>query len=63
MTSKRKIGQIIEHDGDTWEITGLGIERDEMVYAHLSSTTRGTRQKNGFYPVQSCDFIEANLND
>ena len=59
MTSKREIGQTIEHNGDTWKILGLGIERDGEIYAHLASTTRGTRQKNGFYPMQSCDFIPA----
>jgi hypothetical protein len=53
-----KLGDRIEHDGDTWEIVGLGVLVDGKRYVHLSSTTRFRQQKNGRNPVQSCDWIE-----
>lgn len=55
------MGKIINLDGDTWEIIGVGVERDGKTYVHLSSMTRGRQQKNGFYPVQSCRFIDSSL--
>lgn len=54
-----KASDIIQHDGDTWRVVSLGSVRDDgRVYAHLASTTRGAHQRNGFYPVQICDWIE-----
>ena len=54
-----KADDIIQHDGDTWRVVSLGRVRDDgRVYAHLASTTRGFHQRNGFYPVQMCDWIE-----
>jgi hypothetical protein len=53
-----KQDQIITHDGDTWRIIGIGAKRDGKTFVHLASTTRGKKQKNGFYPVQMCDWID-----
>lgn len=52
---------IINHDNDTWRVISTGASRDGMVYTHLASTTRGKHQKNGFYPVQICDWIDEKL--
>jgi hypothetical protein len=56
---KYEVGQIINHDGDTWKILGVGAfsERREMVYLHLASTTRFREQKNGPNPVQIGDWL------
>ena len=54
-----KIDDIIKHDGDTWRVVSVGkICEDGKTYVHLASTTRGKHQRNGFYPVQICDWIE-----
>ncbi len=50
--------QTLKHDGDTWRVLSLGVERDGKQYAHLASTTRFRSQKNGANPVQICDWIE-----
>jgi hypothetical protein len=49
----------INHDGDTWKVLGEGATRDGKVYCHLASTTRGRQQRNGWYPIQMGDWIEA----
>lgn len=49
---------IIDHDGDRWEVLALGTERDGKVYTHLASTTRCRKQRNGNNPIQVCDWIE-----
>ncbi len=49
----------IEHDGDTWHVLSTGARREDgKVYAHLSSTTRGSHQKNGVNPVQISDYVD-----
>jgi hypothetical protein len=48
----------IKHDGDTYRVLGLGVVRDGMVYCHLASTTRGRQQRNGWMPLQGCDWID-----
>lgn len=49
----------VEHDGDTWHVLSTGVTREDgKVTAHLSSTTRGTQQKNGVYPAQIQDWID-----
>jgi hypothetical protein len=51
--------QIINHDGDTWKVLGTGRTREDgMTYCHLASTTRGRMQKNGWYPIQMCDWVK-----
>ncbi len=50
--------KVIQHDGETWRILALGIERDGKTYAHLASLTRGRMQRNGFVPAQIGDFID-----
>ena len=55
-----KPNDIIKHDGEEWRVVSLGrVREDGKIYAHLASTTRGFHQKNGFYPVQINDWIEA----
>lgn len=50
----------IEHAGDTWRVMSTGDVRDDgAVFAQLASTTRGHQQRNGWYPVQACDWIPA----
>lgn len=44
------LDQIIEADGDSWKIVGVGVTEGEETVLHLSSQTRGTQQKNGFRP-------------
>lgn len=53
--------QLIEHDGDTWKVLSTGAERDGKIYAHLASTTRISKQRNGDNPVQIGDWIDADL--
>lgn len=55
------VGRIIEWDGDTWKIVGLGTRIDGKVNTHLASTTRGRQQRNGFYPIQMVDWLPENL--
>jgi hypothetical protein len=43
---------VIEHDNDTWEILGKGVELDGKVYCHLASKTRFRKQRNGAVPFQ-----------
>ena len=52
---------LIEHDGDTWNVLSTGAERDGKIYAHLASTTRISKQRNGDNPVQIGDWIDADL--
>ncbi len=55
------MGKIIELDNDTWEVIGVGVAVDGKTYVHLASKTRGRQQKNGFYPIQICRFIDSSL--
>ena len=50
--------KVIQHDGGTWRIIALGVERDGKTYAHLASLNRGRMQRNGFVPTQIGDFID-----
>lgn len=52
---------IIKHEGDTWRIISEGATKDGQVFCHLASTTRGKEQKNGFYPIQMCDWIDQKI--
>jgi hypothetical protein len=52
---------VIQHDGDTWRILGQGMMREGKVYCHLASTTKGVQQKNGWNPMQICDWVDADL--
>ena len=50
---------VIEHDGDTWYVVQTGVAREDgKVLAVLSSTTRGTKAKNGVHPRQIQDYID-----
>jgi hypothetical protein len=51
----------INHDGDTWRIVGQGAMREGKIYCHLASTTKGVQQKNGWNPMQICDWVDADL--
>lgn len=51
----------IGHEGDTWRIIGTGTARDGKIYCHLASTTRGNHQRNGWNPIQMCDWIDEKM--
>jgi hypothetical protein len=51
----------IPYDGDFWRIIGQGAMRDGKIYCHLASTTKGVQQKNGWNPMQLCDWIDSDL--
>jgi hypothetical protein len=57
MDLKSFIGTTVRHDGDDWEVRGVGVEVDGKVFCHLASTRRGTMQKNGWVARQINDFI------
>jgi hypothetical protein len=48
----------IKHEGDTWKVLGEGATRDGKIFCQLASTTRGRQQKNGWYPLQICDWVD-----
>ena len=51
--------KVINHDGDTWEVIGMGVEKDGKVFCHLASTTRiQGHQKNGANPSQINDWVD-----
>ena len=57
-TNTYKIGQTIDHDGDTWEIIGIGRTREDgRIYLHLASTTRFFPQRNGKRPAMIADWL------
>lgn len=47
----------IIHDGKEWRVLSTGSERDGKTYCHLASTNLGNWQRNGFYPLQICDWV------
>ena len=49
---------IITADGDTWRLIQKGAHRNGNIYCMLASTTRGSHQKNGWNPIQMCDWID-----
>ena len=52
--------QTIQYEGDTWRVLSRGIAREDgATFCHLASTTRGRQQRNGWRPVQICDWIPA----
>ena len=53
--------QIIKHDGDTWRVLSVGAFLNGKVLCHLASTTRSTKQRNGFMPIQMNDWIDVGL--
>lgn len=49
---------VIEHNGDTWRVIGIGTDGNGAHYCHLASTTRfQAPQKNGIPPVQTLDWV------
>ena len=45
-------------DGDNWRVLQTGRADDQgRIYCHLASTSRGRQQRNGWNPVQICDWI------
>ncbi len=52
--------QTIQYEGDTWRVLARGITREDgATFCHLASTSRGRQQRNGWCPVQMCDWIPA----
>jgi hypothetical protein len=54
-----QIGQIIEKDGDTWQVLAIGAEHEDTgeVIVHLKSTTRVLRGVKRDQPAQSNCWI------
>ncbi len=52
------VGNKVVGDGDHYKVLALGVEREDgKVYAHLASTTKFHKQRNGNVPVQIADFF------
>jgi hypothetical protein len=60
-----KVGQIINFDGDKWEVGAVGVERDGATYLHLWSVTRTllTQKNGGKVPVNACAFVPNEISD
>lgn len=50
--------KIIKLDGDSWRVLSTGVIKNGQTYCHLASVTRFKKQKNGDYPIQSCQFVD-----
>lgn len=51
--------ETISIKGEEWEIIGKGrVDESGKTYCHLLIKTIGFNQKNGFYPVQMCEWID-----
>ena len=50
--------KIINFEGEQWKVLSMGISFNDKTYCHLANTVRGRHQKNGFYPVQICCFVD-----
>ncbi len=61
MDKQKFIDQIIFHDGERWLVLGAGAQRDGNTFCHLESTSRGRQQKNGWVPVQICDWVSTEV--
>lgn len=62
MTNRERYDElVIQHDGDTWRVVGVGAEVEGRIMCHLASTTRGHHQRNGWYPNQIGDWIEKDV--
>ena len=61
MDKQKFIDQIIFHDDDRWVVLGAGAQRDGNTFCHLASTSRGRQQKNGWVPVQICDWVSTEV--
>lgn len=46
-------------NGDLYKILSTGITHDGKTICHLSSTTKFTKQKNGFVPQQLLEWVNA----
>lgn len=57
----RNRGKIITVGAEDWSIVSLGVWHEGKVYAHLASTKRGCETRGGWYPIQSCQWIDESL--
>lgn len=60
MSNSIAIGQVITYKGEQWKVIGVGITNPDngKVYLHLAHTTKGAAQRNGFRPLQACDWVD-----
>jgi hypothetical protein len=56
---RTKIDCTLVYSGEAWRIIGVGAERDGNTYCHLANIYRGKQQKNGWNPIQICDWIDS----
>lgn len=57
----RNIGLIIRYESEDWKIMNEGTCSDGKIYCHLANLIRGRKQKNGFYPIQICAWIDQDI--
>lgn len=48
---------VVQHNGDTWRVIGIGTDRNGAHYCHLASTTRMQRPPFDGDPVQFLGWI------
>lgn len=53
--------QIITYEGKEWRVLSTGNSRDGTTFCHLASVTEGRQQRNGWNPVQICDWVPSDL--
>ena len=57
-----KAGDTITIDGaGECRVISVGVTAEGATYVHVASTTRGTRQKNGYRPVQMCGWLRGQV--
>jgi len=55
------INKIIVHNGEVWEVIGVGVQTDDNTFCHLSNLHRGRQQKNGWFPAQINDWVDTEV--
>ena len=54
--------QVFAFDNDTWRVIGIGnADADGFTFFHFASTTRFRQQRNGYIPVQICDWMHPDM--
>lgn len=60
--SAPKMGQVvIVIEGESWRLLGTGTVRDGLVLCHLAHATKGRQQRNGWMPIQCCEWVDQNI--
>lgn len=51
----------ITHDGALWKVQATGARRDGKVFCHLAHMSEGRMQRNGWVPMQICDWVDESV--